>query len=95
MARQLGSSISDPAARFSTRLREWFGGAVFTTPTAKAKETRSKSSVYGWVAELHEAGLLTKQQRQRGSQAAEWQLPEDATDPSTAAVLPQVEMVCS
>jgi hypothetical protein len=96
MARQLGGRISDPATRFLQRLREWFGAAEsFTTPEAKRKESRSKSSVYGWLAELHDAGMVEKVEGQRGSRAAQWRLSSNAPDPDAAAVLPPVENVCS
>jgi hypothetical protein len=91
MGRQLGGGISEPAVRFPDRLREWFGVAVFTTPGAKAKETRSKSSVYGWIAELHDAGLIELVEAPRGNRAAQWRLIADAPDPEAAAVLPLVE----
>ena len=96
MARQLGGRISEPAMRFLERLREWFGGEeVFTTPDAKRKESRSKSSVYGWLAELHEAGMVDRVEAQRGNKAAQWRLSSNAPDPDAAAVLPPVENVCS
>jgi hypothetical protein len=95
MARQLGGRISEPAARFLERLQEWFGPEeVFTTPDAKRKESRSKSSVYGWLAELHDAGMVDKVEAQRGNKAAQWRLSADAPDPDAAAVLPPVENVC-
>ncbi|MEN6452084.1 MAG: hypothetical protein ABFC96_16460 [Thermoguttaceae bacterium] len=94
MARQLGGRISDPAMRFLERLKEWFGTAeIFTTPDAKRKESRSKSSVYGWLAELHDAGMVDKVESQRGNRAAQWRLSSGAPDPE-AAVLPSVENVC-
>ncbi|MEN6405266.1 MAG: hypothetical protein ABFC77_02220 [Thermoguttaceae bacterium] len=95
MARQLGGRISEPASRFLGRLREWFGAAeTFTTPEAKRKESRSKSSVYGWLAELHDAGLVEKVEEQRGNRAAQWRLASDAPDPDATAVLPPVQDVC-
>jgi hypothetical protein len=96
MARQLGGRISEPAMRFLGRLREWFGAEeIFTTPDAKRKESRSKSSVYGWLAELHDAGMVDKVEAQRGNRAAQWRLSSNAPDPEAAAVLPPVENVCS
>ncbi len=96
MARQLGGRISEPAMRFLERLREWFGAEeIFTTPVAKRKESRSKSSVYGWLAELHDAGMVDKVEAQRGNRAAQWRLSSNAPDPNAAAVLPPVENVCS
>jgi hypothetical protein len=96
MARQLGGRISEPAMRFLERLREWFGPEkIFTTPDAKRKESRSKSSVYGWLAELHDAGMVDKVEAQRGNRAAQWRLSSNAPDPDATAVLPPVENVCS
>jgi len=96
MARQLGERISEPALRFIERLQDWFGAEeVFTTPKAKRKESRSKSSVYGWLAELHDGGMVEKVEVQRGSRAAQWRLSSNAPDPDAAAVLPPVENVCS
>ena len=92
MARQLGGAISEPAARFLDRLQEWFGSSVFTSPGAKAKETGSKSSVYGWIGELYAAGLIEQIEKNQGNKAAQWQLT-DAPDPAAAAVLPSVEKV--
>jgi hypothetical protein len=96
MARQLGGRISEPALRFLERLQDWFGGGeTFTTPEARRKESRSKSSVYGWLAELHDAGMVEKVEGPRGSRAAQWRLSSNAPDPDAAAVLPPVENVCS
>jgi hypothetical protein len=92
MARQLGGAITDPAARFLDRLRKWFGTSVFTSPSAKAKETGSKSSVYGWIGELYSAGLIEQVEKQQGKKAAQWQLT-DAPETAAAAVLPSVERV--
>jgi hypothetical protein len=96
MARQLGGRISEPAARFLGRLRGWFEPEeTFTSRDAKAKESQARSSVYGWLAELHEAGAVDKVAVQRGNQPAQWRLSSDAPDPDAAAVLPPVENVCS
>jgi hypothetical protein len=96
MARQLGGHISDPATRFLERLREWFGPEeTFTTRDAKGKESRSSSSVYGWLGELHEGGMVDRVEAQRGNRAAQWRLSADAPDADAAAVLPPVENVCS
>ncbi|MBN2024922.1 MAG: hypothetical protein JW809_19250 [Pirellulales bacterium] len=96
MARQLGGRLSGPAVRFLERLREWFNTTeVFTTRDARGRETRSKSSVYGWLAELHEAGMVDQVETARGNQAARWRLSPNAPDPDAAAVLPPAERVCS
>jgi hypothetical protein len=96
MARQLGGGISEPSLRFLDRLREWFDAdEVFTTADAKRKESRSKSSVYEWLGELHEARIVEKVEEQRGNRAAQWRLSSNAPDPDAAALLPAVENVCS
>ena len=96
MARQLGGRISDPALRFLGRLQKYFGPQeTFTTRDAKSKESQSKSSVYGWLAELHETGMVDRVEEQRGNRAAQWRLSSNAPDPDAAAVLPPVENVCS
>ena len=96
MARQLGGRISEPAARFLGRLREWFGDkGEFSKPDAKKRETGSTSAVYGWVGELVGAGLVEQVEGQRGRQAARYRLTGDAPDPDAAAVLPPVEKVFS
>ena len=93
MARQLGGRISEPAARFLGRLREWFGDSEFTKPEAKRREEGSQSSVYGWVSDLVGAGLVEQVEAQRGNQAARYRLSADAPDPDALAVLPPVEGV--
>ena len=94
MARQLGAQISEPAKRFLQRLRRWFPAKTFTKPEAKRKEPGSRSSVYGWIGELQEAGCIEQVEAQRGNQAATLRLARDAPDPEAAAVLPSVEEVC-
>jgi hypothetical protein len=96
MARQLGERVSDGARRFMERLRKWFGEAnrSFTVREAIKLEAQSKSSVYGWVKELHDAGLLEKVEAPSGNRAARWQIVSEAASPEAAAVLPSVERVC-
>ena len=75
MARQLGGRIPSRRRGSSSACGNGFGPEeIFTTPDAKRKESRSKSSVYGWLAELHEAGMVDKVEAQRGNRAAQWQL---------------------
>jgi hypothetical protein len=94
MARQLGGRISEPAARFLERLRGWFGPEeIFTNPQMKQEESGSKSSVYGWLAELHEAGTVDQVETQRGNKPAHWRLSTNAPHNDVAAVLPPVEKV--
>jgi hypothetical protein len=95
IARQLGGRVSDGALRFLDRLRGWVAVQQdFTAREAKTREEQSKSSVYGWLSELHEAGLLEKVEGQRGRSPATWRRVADSTDPTAAAVLPPVETVC-
>ena len=93
MARQLGGRVSEPAARFLGRLKEWFGDGTFSKPEAKRREKGSQSSVYGWVSELVGAGLVEQVKAQRGNQAARYRVSDDAPDPDALAVLPPVEKV--
>jgi hypothetical protein len=93
LARLLGGKLSDPARRFYDRLAKWAGGE-FTTIEAKGRETSSKSSVYGWLAELHEAGILDKVEAPRGRTPARWKLTGITQDDGGAARLPAVEEVC-
>ena len=95
MGRQLGGGVSLPATRFLERLREWFGPQDrFTSADVLAKENHSKSSVYGWLSELNDAGLVEKLDEQRGNKPALWRLSSEAPDPSALEVLPSVEDIC-
>src|SRR5262249_47288484 len=78
MARLLGNGLSDPARRFHERLRAWAAGMEFTTTEAKRREKSSKSAVAGWLAELHEAGLVELIQPGRGRKPSTWRLAEPA-----------------
>jgi hypothetical protein len=74
MARLLGGGLSDPARRFFDRLQTWAAGQSFTSTEAKGKEKNCKSSVYGWLNELHEAALVELVEQARGRQPATWRL---------------------
>jgi hypothetical protein len=74
VARVLGRRLSDAAQRFYDRLSDWFGNTEFTTPDAEKRETKSRSSVYGWMHELHDFGLVDQVERQAGTRAAVWRL---------------------
>jgi hypothetical protein len=91
MRRLLGGGISEPARRFAERLREWFGEEVFTVRQAQAKETTSRSSVYGWLTELRTAGLVEQVSESHGRTAATWQLKD--VEHARTTVLPSVEEV--
>ena len=90
--RLLGGRLSDPARRFLERLQQWYSlGSVFTAREAVRQEKASKSSVYGWVAELHDAGLLTQAEPGRGRAAAKWQLSAEGLEAEDSALLPRCE----
>ena len=93
LGRLLGGRLSDPVRRFHERLRSWFGGETFTAREAARKEQGSRSSVYGWVGELHDAGLLEQVEERRGNVAAKWRLSPEAEEGDTDALLPPLEKV--
>jgi hypothetical protein len=94
MARLLGGGISDPARRVYERLRTWTSNQ-FTTTEARRRETSSKSAVAGWLAELHDAGLIELVEPGRGRTPATWRLsgPADFADdrhlPTVEEVFPE------
>jgi hypothetical protein len=89
----LGGVVSEPARRFAERLRGWFSTADFSTRQAKAREETSRSSVYGWLAELRTAGLADQVGEARGNAPATWRLTD--ADPAAAGpdVLPAADVV--
>jgi hypothetical protein len=91
MTRLLGGGISDPARRFHERLKDWATGE-FTTSEAKRRETFSKSSVSGWLSELHDAGAVELVQAGRGRTPSVWRLTDSASQ-IDAGSLPTVETV--
>jgi hypothetical protein len=93
MARLLGGGVSDPARRFYYRLKAWATGAVFTSSEAKKRESNSRSSVYGWLKDLHEAGCLEVVEEQRGRTPAKWQLTDRSPDEDSGIGLPALEDV--
>ncbi len=95
MGRQLGGRVCDGAMRFLKRLRGWVPDEnSFSTRDARQREEASKSAVYGWLGELHEAGLLDKLEGQRGRSPAVWRLTADSLNPENTAILPTVEEIC-
>jgi hypothetical protein len=92
MSRLLGGRVSAPARRFYDRLVKWATGE-FTTSEAKNRETSSKSAVYGWVAELHDAGLVEMVEAPRGRTPARWKPTGMAPDDGGRGGLPTVEDV--
>jgi hypothetical protein len=66
---------------------------VVVVGDAKRREQASKSAVYGWLNELHDAGLLDKVEGQRGRSPAVWRLTTNSLKPKGVA-LPPVEKIC-
>ena len=95
MRRLLGGGISEPARRFAERLREWFGTSTFTVKEAFKKETNSKRSVYTWVGELREAGVVERASEAVGKTAATYQLTDLDPNKATAYSLPSASEVFS
>jgi hypothetical protein len=93
MERLLGRGVGNPAKRFFTRLKGWFGGATFTSRDAKAKEETSRAAVYGWLSELHKAGHLEQVEAPRGATPAKWRLTDLDIEEATGDVLPSEKQV--
>ena len=93
LGRLLGGRLSDPAQRFLERLRSRCGpDDVFTKREAAQRDNASKTSVYGWVGELCDAGILEQAEAGAGRTAAKWRFSEGC-EIETAALLPPVEKV--
>jgi hypothetical protein len=90
-ALSLGGGVSDSARLFFMSLKEWARGE-FTSKEATKKGTAGKSSVYGWLLELHEAGAVELVEAARGRVPARWKLTGSEPDPG-AAVIPAVDDV--
>jgi hypothetical protein len=95
MGRLLGGRLSDPARRFWERLWSKWATGPFTTTDAKRHETGSKSSVYGWLKELHEAGRVEMTNPPRGSSPATWRLADGGPGEGAALTLPEWDDVLS
>ena len=94
MERLLGGRLSDPAQRFLSRLREHFPvEKTFTTLDAVKRETGCRSSVYGWLSELHDAGLVNQIEAKRGRAPAIWKLPVESAIIEPIAALPSTEQL--
>jgi hypothetical protein len=74
LARQLGGGLSDPAKRFFDRLAPKVGNGTFSTKDARQHVHGSRASVYGWLSELAEAGVMQMVEAQRGPRPASWQI---------------------
>lgn len=92
MMRLLGGGVSDGARRFYDRLRK-SSVDTFTTQDAIACETSSRSSVYGWLGELRDHGLVKMVGESRGRSPAVWRLSNHGPMDSAELVLPTVEQV--
>jgi hypothetical protein len=87
MRRMVGGGISEPATRFGERLKTWFDDKTLTLPLATKKEKNCPRSVYGWVKELREAGVVERVSEAAGRTAATYRLTD--LDPNKASyVLP-------
>lgn len=94
LGKAVGHRISDPARRFYDRLRKWFtANEEFTTRDAMNQESCSRSAVYGWLAELSDAGLIERAQDSYGRNPAKWKIIDPARDPEDDCVLPPPEKV--
>jgi hypothetical protein len=94
LGRLLGGRLSDPVRRLYERLQGWYPAEeAFTVRQAAGNETASNSAVYGWVASLHDAGLLEQVEDQRGTRAAKYRLSAEGLETENNALLPPLENV--
>jgi DNA-binding transcriptional ArsR family regulator len=94
MRRLLGGGISEPAGRFAKRLREKAGTDTFTVQQAAKKDANSsKRSVYGWISELREAGIVERVTESAGRNAATYRLTDLDPEQAAAFTLPSCEEV--
>jgi hypothetical protein len=92
LARLLRNRVSDPARRFADRLAGWVT-REFTSSEAKGRETNCKSAVYGWLGELHEAGILEMVEPSRGPTPARWKLTGSVPADEGGSGFPTLEEV--
>lgn len=91
LSRSLGGRLSDAAVRFHVRLIGYVKqGQAFTSRDIVAHErgTASKRAVYGWLSELHDAGLIDLIEAGRGPKPATWKLTGLDPDQATGNPLP-------
>jgi hypothetical protein len=93
MRRLLGVGISEPAKRFSDRLRGWFPTETFTASQAAKQEVCSRRSVYGWISELVDAGAVEMVSEKVGRTAATYRLTTLDPHTATAYSLPPTDEV--
>jgi hypothetical protein len=93
LARLVGLGVSRPAANLFKRIRDNFDAASFTTAEAKRVAPGARSSVHGWLRELHEAELIDELLHGKGNQPSTWQVRPSAEAPTDngPAVLPSTD----
>ncbi|HEY2787427.1 MAG TPA: hypothetical protein VGJ05_20900 [Fimbriiglobus sp.] len=85
----LGGGVSDSALRFFEKLKGSVLGE-FTTPEAKKVAVAGKSSVHGWLSELHDAGAVEIVDLGKGRKPTRWRLTGNEPLPG-AGIIPEVE----
>ncbi len=93
MAERLGERLSDGAARFLAELVSAFGSMQFTSKQAHKATTASKSTAYGWLAELHDGGFLDMVEAGRGRMPTTWAVVETNSASDAASYLPSMELL--
>jgi hypothetical protein len=97
LARLLRDGLSDPARRFYELLaKRWpythaGDGSPFKTTDAKKLATSSKSAVYGWLTDLHDAGAVELVEEGRGRKPATWKLTATPPAEGGGLALPTAE----
>jgi len=89
LAVSLGGGVSESALRFFEKLKECLNGE-FTSRDAELKRTFGRSSVYGWLSELHKTGAVEVVEIGRGRSPTRWKLT--GTEPTQGEMIsPRVE----
>jgi hypothetical protein len=83
--RIVGTGVSEAALRFHERVKAQHQRTEFTAALAIRHETVARSAVYGWLRELHEAGLVDQTSPALGKKPALWQVSEPPATTATAA----------
>jgi hypothetical protein len=86
------SGFSKGAERFLTHLKSEFALREFTTNEAQAIGAGSRSPVYGWLIELHNAGAIEQTQPHKSRVPAKWRLADHDQD-ATLTGLPSADDV--
>jgi hypothetical protein len=81
--RIVGTGVSDAARRFYERIKAKVQRAEFTATGAVRHETVARSAVYGWLRELHEAGLVDQISPAVGKKPALWQVSDRSVETAT------------